>query len=206
VKLDYEALRRALAGNAASAPTLPDGFHRAAVCLLLYDGLPVGPASAETMLLAIQKADTEGYHWRNQIALPGGHVAPQDRSDADTALRELSEELSIDPSDVTVLGHLGHFQTGTSRTDLGVTVGLWNVRTAPRGDPREIARVLEIPLADLLEAHMADGYRSRPYWEIGDALTYTPGGQRIWGVTARILHAFLELPLERVHPGGGESA
>jgi 8-oxo-dGTP pyrophosphatase MutT (NUDIX family) len=206
VKLDYEALRRALAARAVADPAPPARFRRAGVCLLLFDRLRSDEGGLETTMLAIQKTDTEGYHWRNQIALPGGHVSALDRSDVETALRELHEELSIESSDVTILGHLGHFQTSTSRTDLGVTVGQWNVRTTPQGDSREIARVLEIAVADLLDAHVAGGFRGRPFREIDEALVYSPGGHRIWGVTARILHSFLELLLDKVLPRSGPPA
>ena len=31
-------------------------------------------------ILAIQKSDNQGYPWRNQVALPGGHIDPADSS------------------------------------------------------------------------------------------------------------------------------
>jgi 8-oxo-dGTP pyrophosphatase MutT (NUDIX family) len=186
--LDYDELGRVLAATRGPAGP-PPGYRRTAVALPLFD------RDGQTLLLAIQKTDTEGYHWRNQVALPGGHVAPEDRCETDTALRELEEEVCIPPADVAILGPLGHFQTATSNADLAVTVTRWNGRSEPVGDCREVARVLRIPLTTLLERHVAHGYRSAAAQSVGDRLIYPVPPASIWGVTARILHHFLELIL-----------
>jgi 8-oxo-dGTP pyrophosphatase MutT (NUDIX family) len=189
VNLDYEQLQRATNPTPDACDAAPAGYRRAAVCLPLFE-------RDTTHLLAIQKTDTEGYHWRNQIALPGGHVAPEDRNDTETALRELNEELGITGNDIVVLGQLGHFRTATSGTDLCVIIGRWNAGTPVRSDDREIARVLEIPLASLVQAHLKQGFRSRAARQIGEALTYPLSDATIWGVTARILHSFIEIVLD----------
>ncbi|UCG17639.1 MAG: CoA pyrophosphatase [Phycisphaerales bacterium] len=190
MNLDYEELREALASRPGALQP-PAGYQRAGVCLPLFD-------RGESKVLAIQKTDTQGYRWRNQIALPGGHATAEDRSLTETALRELDEELGIDRSDIVVLGDLGHFQTATSKTNLSVTVGRWSGHRPLRTDTREIARVLEVPLADLLRLHVSRGFRSRPPEAIGDALVYPVPYARIWGITARILHTLVEIVLD--HP------
>ncbi len=182
--MHYDNLRAALA--AAAQPPARDARHPCAVCLPLIE-------REETHILFIQKADTAGYHWRNQIALPGGHITPQDRSITDAALRELHEELGIDRKEVEVLGNLGHFQTATSDADLGVVVVRWNGSRTPVFDPREVARILPIPLQTLSAIHAAEGFDRQPPAEIARRLEYPAAGVRIWGVTARILHCFLEL-------------
>ena len=149
----------------------------------------------QTMLLVIQKADREGYRWRHHVALPGGGLEPVDRDATDAALRELYEELAIDRADVDVLGSLGHFQTYSSKNDLEVIVGCWTRPSEVCVDCREIERVLELSLADLIELHVDRGFSGRSSSEIGDALVYALPDARIWGVTARIIHAFLELVL-----------
>lgn len=184
MELNYDNLRSALA-NAAHHPAR-DARHPCAVCLPLFE-------RGDTHILFIQKADTAGYHWRNQIALPGGHITQQDRSITHAALRELNEELGIQPQELDVLGHLGHFQTATSDADLGVVVARWQGGRTLVFDPREVARILPIPLQTLRAIHAADGFVGQPAADIAGQLEYRTAGVRIWGVTARILHFFLEL-------------
>jgi 8-oxo-dGTP pyrophosphatase MutT (NUDIX family) len=177
------------------------GLQQAAVCLLLYDGR--APA-----VLAIRKTDTAGYHWRNQIALPGGHVAPDDPTVEHTALRELHEELGIPPDDLQVLGPLGHFQTVTSRRDVAVTVARWLGQGPIHIDRREVAGLVEVPIAALADIHLRHGFAGRPIPQLGDALVYRVRSARIWGLTARILHTFAELLLAHglVSPAASPSA
>jgi len=141
-------------------------------------------------ILAIQKSDSHGYPWRNQVALPGGHVDPADSSPVQAAFRELEEELQIPPDQVDFIGSLGHFQT-TNQKDIQVFVGVWNGEGPVRGDPAEIARVLEIPLIRLVDIHHHRSFHGR----IPDVreLRYPLENVEIWGATARILHFFIEL-------------
>ena len=140
-------------------------------------------------ILAIQKADTEGYPWRNQVALPGGHIDPLDNNAIDAGFRELKEELDISPDQVEYVGKLGHFQT-INHKDIQAFVGVWNGRGTIRHNPDEISRTLEIPLETLTAIHEANGYHGqRP-----DVYTlrYPYLDVIIWGVTAKILHHFIE--------------
>ncbi len=187
---DYSTLQHALAEATPHSRPVPSGYERDAVGLLLLD-------RAETTLLFIQKANNEGYPWRAQVAFPGGRIDPTDSDAAEAALRELQEELGIDPSDVNVFGTLGHFQTRTSRNDLEVIVGRWRKPSPVRVDPREVARVLEVSLLQLAGLHLDRGFFQEPADTIGEALVYPVEGVNIWGVTARILHQFLDLALER---------
>jgi 8-oxo-dGTP pyrophosphatase MutT (NUDIX family) len=187
--IDYQALKTALGQDADSVEQAPPDYRRNAVCLLLFDH----PA---TTLLLIQKADRDGYPWRDQVALPGGGIEPTDRDAEGAALREVREELGIDRSEIVVLGTLGHFQTKGSKDDLEVFVARWMKPSALRVDHREIARVLDYPLARLVKLHLQAGYRSRSGSELGDALVYELPDVTIWGVTARILHRLVERVLD----------
>ena len=87
-KIDTAILKNRIATT--DLPGVPKGttFRPACVFLLLFD-------TNQPHLVFIQKADTEGYPWRNQMALPGGHIDPGDASPVETAFRELEEELQI---------------------------------------------------------------------------------------------------------------
>lgn len=169
----------------ASLPKPPtDGAFQPTCVFLLLFGLK------DPHILAIQKADTEGYPWANQVALPGGHVEHKDASSVDTAYRELEEELKITPDQVELVGSLGHFQTINNK-DIEVFIGLWNGEGPVRFDTNEIARVLEIPLQQLVKTHITAGFHGRR--PPTDDLEYPLTDVVIWGVTARILHQFMEI-------------
>jgi 8-oxo-dGTP pyrophosphatase MutT (NUDIX family) len=162
------------------APT--PGFRPASVSLLLFE-------KTEPHLLAIQKADTEGYPWRNQVALPGGHQDVGDASAMDAALRELHEELAIPPTRVEMIGSLGRFQT-IARREVEAFLGIWDGTGPVCYEAAEIARVLEIPLEVLVATHRQRRYTGR----LPDLreLIYPFQDVVIWGLTAKILHRFIE--------------
>ncbi len=141
-------------------------------------------------LLFIQKADVEGYPWRNQMAFPGGHVDEKDNSTRETALRELEEEMGICPENVRVMGSLGHYQTINSK-DIEAFTGIWNKKGKITFDPAEISRVLPIPFSYLTNLHREKGYANRRPNAM--ELNYPYEDVLIWGVTAKILHHLIEV-------------
>ena len=156
----------------------------ACVFLLLFN-------QPDPYILAIQKSDTEGYPWRNQVALPGGHMESTDPSPVAAAFRELEEELKISKDQVDFIGSLGHFQTLTRPRDIEAFVGLWNRKGPVRYDATEIARILEIPLNTLIKTHQVKNYHA--FMPDIRELEYPFGDVIIWGATARILYHFIEL-------------
>jgi 8-oxo-dGTP pyrophosphatase MutT (NUDIX family) len=170
----------------AKHPSPPD-FNRydptAVMALFLFH-------QAIPKLLFIQKADVAGYPWRNQMAFPGGHVDDGDETPLETALRELKEELGIHPSNVEVIGSLGHFQT-INHKDIQAFTGIWNQQEPLRIDPAEIRRVYQIPVPHLAALHRKKGYlgQTPPVMD----LTYPFEDVVIWGVTAKILHHMLDV-------------
>jgi 8-oxo-dGTP pyrophosphatase MutT (NUDIX family) len=181
--INYGELKAIIRNN--PSPSTPEaGFYKSAcVFLLLYN-------FENPHVLAIQKTKSEGYPWSNQVALPGGHLDAEDASPLDGAFRELEEEVSIDRSQVQLLGSIGHFQTINHR-DIEVFTGLWNGVGPVKHDPAEISRVLKIPLQVLVHTHLAREYHNR----IPDVheLRYPFEDVEVWGATARILHHFIEL-------------
>ena len=121
----------------ASAPTRQADYRPASVFLLFFN-------LENPCILAIQKADTEGYPWRNQVALPGGHVDQEDGSRLAAAFRELEEEVNILQSSVAFVGSLGHFQT-VRQMDVEVFLGIWDETSEISHEEAEISRILTIP-------------------------------------------------------------
>ncbi len=144
-------------------------------------------------LLAILKADNPGYAWRNQVALPGGHIDENDSTPLDAAYRELEEEIGIAKNQVALAGSLGHFQT-IQHKDIEVFVGTWEGQfNNIIYDEKEISKVLEIPIEDLLKTHISNNFHGH-IPNISELL-YPFEDVIIWGVTARIFHYFFELLL-----------
>ena len=152
--------------------------------------------NSKSYLLAVLKADNQGYPWRNQVALPGGHIDKGDRNPLDAAYRELKEEVGILRNQVAYIGSLGHFQT-IAHKDIEVFLGVWNGNEESlKYDPREISKTLNIPIADLIQIHISNNF-SRRDPDITE-LIYPVQESIIWGVTARIFHFFCELILNNI--------
>jgi len=176
--------------SAPPAPPPAQGYVSTSVFLLIFN------QSGQPFMLAVVKADTDGYPWANQVALPGGHVDDADSGPLDAAFRELQEEVGISPDQVTCIGSIGHFQTISSK-DIEVFLGIWNNHENPvNHDIREISKILKLPIAQLLDIHVSRQYckRSPDVFE----LLYPVQDVVIWGVTARILHHFLEQVIQQV--------
>lgn len=184
MRLDRGTLENIVAGT--DSPPPPSSPHQPTCVSLLFFG------EEKTSFLAILKADRPGYPWRNQVALPGGHIDDGDVSPQEAALRELTEEVSVAPESVTYLGSLGHFQTLKNK-DIEVFTGIWDKPEDGAEldfDTVEIARVLEVPLDAIIQTHLENGYHG--YLPPVHELVYPIEDVIIWGVTAKILHNFME--------------
>ena len=188
MSIDIDGLKDIISND--PSPELPDDriYKPACVFLLIFD-------LGEPYILAIQKTDSEGYPWRNQVALPGGHLDAEDASPLEGAFRELEEEMGISRDQVELLGSMGHFQTINQR-DIEVFTGLWKAAGPVRHDPTEISRILKIPMRVLVQTHDTKNFHGR-IPDI-DELKYPFEDVVIWGATARILHYFIELLLDVV--------
>lgn len=191
LKVNQPTLEKVIASTPTPPP--PDWDYRpASVSLLLF-------GREETRILAILKANRQGYTWRNQVALPGGRVEESDADPLQAAVRELEEELGISPENVSYAGSLGHFQT-LENTVIEVFAGTWNQQDTIRYDPAEIARVLEIPLRTVIDTHFSNGLHGR-LPEMMELL-YPFEDLVIWGVTAKILHFFVEVLVPELETSG----
>ncbi len=170
------AIRPELADGPAGAAALEG--RRAAVMILLFD------VDGEPHIFLTKRTD-EMEHHPGQIALPGGRFDDEDGDLRVTALRETHEELGVAPESVEVLGRLDDVFTAASSFVVTPFVAVAAERPVAVPCEREIARVLEVPLAGLLQA-------DRELPDQPDILTlrYPLLGEDVWGATARILRAF----------------
>lgn len=147
-----------------------------------------------------------------EICFPGGKVDEADRSDKDAAIRETSEELGLPKEDIEVIGDLDILINMFGFT-LSPFVGklLHPERIAANKD--EVEEIFFVPLCELRvmkpDLHYID-IQARPpeefpferipngknyRWRTGKVpeYFYEYEGKVIWGMTARILHHFLEV-------------
>lgn len=161
----------------------PEDTRTAAALLLVYPAAN-GPAVPLTV-----RASGLARH-AGQISLPGGASDPGETL-ADTALREASEEIGIDPRTVRVLGELTPVHVLVSGFTLHPVVGVTDARPDFIVAQEEVEEVLEVSLDHLRDAsRIRRGTRVRegvaveyPYFDLL--------GHQVWGATAMILGEFI---------------
>lgn len=147
-----------------------------------------------------------------EICFPGGHRAPQDSDMAATAVRETCEELGVRAADIDLVGPLD-LLVASSGLLVYPFVGRLRPSAALQPNRDEVGAVHAIPLADLLALapqvhdvelvphpspdfpyHLLPGGASYPLRRsVRRHFFYVWQDVVIWGLTAHILHHFLDL-------------
>lgn len=165
------------------SPNRPGAARAAAVLLLLY------PHDGELSFVLTRRTESVGTH-KGQISLPGGGIEPVDESPAACALRETCEELAVCTEDVHLLGELTPLYVVVSDFQIHPIVGYLPARPEFVPQPSEVAEVIEVPLAHLLDERVKVEER----WTLHDVEVDVPyyrlNGHVIWGATAIILSEF----------------
>ena len=120
-----------------------------------------------------------------EISFPGGRQEEGETDLVTTALREAEEEIGLSPEAVEIVGALQPTPTIATGYSVYPFVGLIDSGQTWTLSPREVAEVIELPLAALLA-----GYERRRLVRRGVPIrtdTYVAGEHLIWGATARIL-------------------
>jgi 8-oxo-dGTP pyrophosphatase MutT (NUDIX family) len=155
--------------------------------------LPVFEDAGETRLVLTKRPETMAAH-RGEIAFPGGKTDPAlDASERDTALREAEEEIGLPRELVDVVAQLESVNSAGNQFTMVPFVGLIDGRPSLAPHAREVDRILEVPLAELLDAETfreeiwvseaSGAERSIFFFDLED--------ETVWGATARILTGFL---------------
>ena len=192
-----ERLRGELPGRVAQArfePELAYGRHfarpladarQAAVVMLLYRH-----EGRWHLPLALRPTSLSSHG--GQIGLPGGVIEPGETS-GQAALRELQEELGIDPARVTLLGELSPLYVFVSNFLVHPWVALLDGSPKFVASPFEVAEILEVPLAHLLDPSQVGRYHRQARGVRFTAPTICFEDHCVWGATAMMLGELIVL-------------
>lgn len=161
----------------------PADARPAAALLLLY------PADNGVAMPLTVRASGLARH-AGQISLPGG-AADEGETLAETAVREASEEIGVDPLAVRILGELTPVHVIVSGFTLHPVVGVTDTRPVFQAAPDEVDEILEVSLDDLRDAsrirvstRIREGVAVEyPYFDLL--------GHQVWGATAMVLGEFV---------------
>lgn len=166
----------------ASSLTVQSLRRQAAVVIGIFRNAPHGVVFVER---AAHLRDHPG-----QIGLPGGSVHPEDADLQATALRELHEEVGIEPARVTIVQRLPMFSQRTVN-NFDVTPFVAVIEPGElRIDSSETAGVFTVPLETIVGEGLREGHVEHRGLRV-QSLVLDYQGYRIWGFTARILEAFV---------------
>jgi len=163
--------------------------HRPAAVLV-----PLFEEEGEARVILTVRSDRLRSH-QGEVAFPGGRLDGAE-SVIEGALREAEEEVSIDPSTVTVIGELTAMPTVSSNTVMTPVIGILGSRPDLVANPGEVERVFDVALSELA----ADGVFHEEWWSVPERSEasgipdgefpvwfFELAGETVWGATARTL-------------------
>jgi 8-oxo-dGTP pyrophosphatase MutT (NUDIX family) len=159
------------------------------VLILLYE------SNGKIMFPLIKRPEYIGAH-SGQVSLPGGKAEPGE-SIIETALREGEEEIGITRDSVEVLGVLSDFFVIPSNFLVTPVVGVIQSIPVFRPDEKEVAKILEGSIDDLLDSA---AIRQKEILAAGKFRLMAPHfaieSEIVWGATAMILNEFRTILLD----------
>ena len=182
------------AGPADLMPVFTDGRLRprlaptatarpAAVLALLYPDV-----DGVARIILTERVTYDGHH-SGEVSFPGGKAEAGDADAADTAVREASEEIGLDPVAVglTVVGRLDPVFIPVSDYRIEPVVAVAEREPILQANPAEVARILTPPVSAFLPGVGIEIVeRTIRDWPIRYG-GYRIDGLHVWGATARIL-------------------
>jgi 8-oxo-dGTP pyrophosphatase MutT (NUDIX family) len=132
---------------------------------------------------------------RGEISFPGGRLDEGETVIA-AALREMQEEIGINPSEARVIAELSAISTVVSNSHIVPIVARFDMKPKMQPMNSEVDRVFTVPISELIRN---DTY-SQEHWkfpgrELQITLFYLDD-ETIWGATARMLLQVLNLTLK----------
>jgi 8-oxo-dGTP pyrophosphatase MutT (NUDIX family) len=172
--------------------------RESAVLAMLYE------RAGQAHVLLMLRPEYDGVH-SGQIAFPGGRREPEDPDLLHTALREFREETGSMPAGLLHLGSLSPVYIPPSRSLVTPFVAAVDELGPLSPDPREVAALIEAPVALLLrddilrtgDRHVQVMGRTMqvPYFDVH--------GHMVWGATAMMIAELRALLSDRSPAASG---
>ncbi len=152
--------------------------------------VPLIVREGELLFLMEKRTDKVDHH-KGQISFPGGSTDPQDRDAIATALREAQEEVGLGPQQVEVLGLMDDIVTITNFLVTPVVASIPS-DVQYRLSEFEVEEIIEVPWSVFSKGPNHHTVMEHAGTEF-DVDAYEHGGHVIWGATARIVRALVDL-------------
>ncbi|GGB86954.1 coenzyme A pyrophosphatase [Flavobacterium suaedae] len=159
---------------------------QAAVMMLIY------PKEGNAHIVLMKRNTYPGVH-SAQISFPGGKAEPEDKSFADTALRETREEIGVVEKEVDLVMPFSELYIPPSNFIVYPYLGITVEEPLFVPDPIEVAEIIELPLETVLDdsiiihKEMTTSYANNIM-----VPAFQTSGYVIWGATAMILSELKE--------------
>ncbi len=136
----------------------------------------------------IRRQESNGPH-SGQVAFPGGRKDPEDKSMADTALRECEEEIGVSRRHIRLFKSMSELYIPPSDFWVKPYMGLVDYCPEFVIQQREVADLIHVPAADLFDNKLMKMERiNTPERGVLAMPVFDFQENRVWGATAMMLY------------------
>ena len=148
----------------------------------------------EWCLLLMERVSHEKDVHSNQISFPGGKFEEDDETFFDAALRELREELGVNPELINLISPLTELYIPPSNFLVKPFLCFSNYQLTYNPNKSEVRSFMEIPLSFFLEESnvIQGGFKSARGYDV-NAPFYEYNSHKIWGATAMMIAEIVDL-------------